>query len=43
MKQNSCPVIGEVTKPAGIGLDELDGTVEAFRASVGDPVLAEVE
>ena len=43
MKQNPCPVIGEVTKPASIGLDELYGTVEAFRAGVGDPVLAEGE
>ena len=35
MKQNPCPVIGEVTKPTSIGHDELDGTVEASRACVG--------
>ena len=43
MKQNSCPVVGEVAKSTRIGLDELDGTVEAFSASVADSVLAEVE
>jgi hypothetical protein len=43
MKQNPCSVVGEVTKPTGIGLDELDGTVEAFCAGVADSVLAEVE
>ena len=43
MKQNPCPVVGEVTEPTGIGLDELDGTVETFRTSVADSVLAEVE
>jgi hypothetical protein len=43
MKQNPCPIVGEVTKPTGIGFDELDGTVEAFCTGVADSVLAEVE
>ena len=43
MKQNSCPVVCEVAKPTGIGLDELDGAVETFCAGVTDSVLAEVE
>ena len=43
MEQNPCPVVREVTKPTGIGLDELDGTVEAFRTGVTDSVLAKVE
>ena len=43
MKQNPCSVVGEVAKPTGIGLDELDGTVEAFRTGVTDSVLAKVE
>ena len=40
MKQNSCSVVGEVSKPTGIGLDELDGTIEALRAGVADSVVA---
>jgi hypothetical protein len=43
MKQNSCPVVSEVTKPAGIGLDEFDGTVESFCTGVIDSVLVKVE
>ena len=43
MKQNPCPVVGEVAEPACIGFDKLDGTVEAFRAGIADSVLAEVE
>ena len=43
MKQNPCPVIGDVAKPTGIGFDELDGAVEAFSAGVADPVLAKVQ
>src|SRR5713101_5798156 len=43
MKQNPCPVVGEVSKPTSIGLDELDCTVEAFGTGVADFVLAEVE
>ncbi len=43
MKQNPCPVVGEVPKATGIGLDELDSTVEAFGTGVADSVLAEVE
>ena len=43
MKQNPCSVVGEVAKPTRIGLDELDGTVEAFRAGIADSVLTEVE
>jgi len=30
MKQNPCPVVGKVTEPTGICLDELDGAVETF-------------
>ena len=40
MKQNSCPIVSEVSKSTGIGLDELDGTIEAFSAGVADSVLA---
>ena len=43
MKQNFCAVVGEVTKPAGVGLDELDGAVETFGARIADFVLTEVE
>ena len=43
MEQNPCPVVREVTKPTGIGFDELDGAVEAFCTGVADSVLAEVE
>ena len=43
MKQNPCPVVGEVTKATGIGLDELDSAVEAFGTGIADSVLAEVE
>src|SRR4051794_11184288 len=43
MKQNSCAVVGEVTEPARVGLDELYSTVEAFCAGVADSVLAEVQ
>ncbi len=43
MEQNSRPVVGEATKPAGIDFDELDGAVEALGAGVADSVLAEVQ
>ena len=43
MKQNSCAVVGEVTKPTGVGLDELDGAIETFSTGVADFVLTEVE
>ena len=36
MKQNPCPVVGEVAKPTGVCLDELDGAVEAFSAGVAN-------
>ena len=43
MKQNPCPVVGEVAKPACVGLDELDGAIETFSTGIADSVLAEVE
>ena len=43
MKQNPCAIVCEVAKPARIGLDELDGAVEAFSTGVADSVLTEVE
>ena len=43
MKQNPCPVVGEVTKPTGVGLDELDGAVESFCTGIADSVLAVVK
>ena len=43
MEQNPCTVVGEVSKPTDIGLDELNGAVEAFCTGVADSVLAEVE
>ena len=43
MKQNSCPIVGEVAKPTGVGLDESDGAIEAFGASIADVMLADVE
>ena len=33
VKQNSCSVVGEVSKPTGIGLEALDGTIEALSAA----------
>ncbi len=43
MKQNPCPVVGEVAKPTGVGLDELDGAIEAFSTGIADFVLTKVE
>jgi hypothetical protein len=43
MKQNSCPVVGEVSKTTGVGFDELDGAVETFSTRIADFVLTEVE
>src|SRR4030067_513360 len=43
MKKNSRPIIGEVAKPSGVGLDKLDRAVESFSASVVDSVLAVVK
>ena len=43
MKQNPCPVVGEVAKPARIGFDELNSTIEAFCTGVADSMLAVVE
>ena len=43
MKQNPCPIVSEIAEPAGIGFDELDSTIEAFRAGVADSMLAVVE
>src|SRR5450830_713351 len=43
MKQNPCPVVGEVAEPARVGFDKLDGTVKAFCAGVADSMLAVVE
>ena len=43
MNQNPCTVVGDVAKPTGIGLDELNCTVEAFCAGIADSMLAEVQ
>ena len=43
MKQNLFPVVAEIAKPKGIGLNELDGTVEALGTGIADSVLTEVE
>ena len=43
MKQDSYAVIGKAPKATGICLDELDGTVKAFSASVADVVHAVIE
>ena len=43
MEQNPCPVVREVTKPTGTGLDELNGAIEAFGTGVADSMLAEVQ
>src|SRR3989338_5250351 len=43
MKQNSRPIIGEVAKSSGVGLDKLDRAVESFSASVVDSMLTVVE
>ena len=43
MKQNSCPVVGEVAKPTGVGLDELDSAVESFSTGIADSVLTVVK
>lgn len=34
MKQNSCSIVGEVAKPSGVGLDELDCAIESFGTSI---------
>ena len=39
MKQNPCSVVGEVAKPTGVGLDELDGAVESLCTGIADFVL----
>jgi hypothetical protein len=38
MKQDSCPIVGEVAKPAGVGLDELDRAIESLGTGVADAV-----
>ena len=43
MKQNSCSIVGEVAKPAGVGLDELDRAIEPFGAGIADAVFTVVE
>ena len=43
MKQNPRPIVGEIPKPRGIDLDELDSTVETFGTGVADSVLDKVE
>src|SRR3970282_287495 len=43
MKQNSCAIVDEVTKPTGIRLDELDCAIESFSAGVVDSVFAVIE
>ena len=43
MKQNSCPVVDEVAKPSGVGLDELDGAIETLSTGIADSVTAAVE
>ena len=43
MKENSCPIIGEVAKPSGVGLDELNSAIESFGAGIADSVLTVVE
>ena len=43
MKQNSCPIIGEVAKPSGVGLDELNSAIESFGAGIADSVPTVVE
>ncbi len=43
VKENAGSVVGEVSEATGIGLDQLDGAVEAFGAGVGDAVAAVVE
>lgn len=43
MKQNSRPIVSEVPKPSGVGLDELDGAIESFSAGIADSVAAVIE
>jgi hypothetical protein len=43
MKQNSCAIVDEVTKPTGIRLDELDCAIESFSTGIVDSVFAVVE
>jgi hypothetical protein len=38
MKLNSCPVVVEVAKPAGVGLDEPNGAIESFGSRIADAV-----
>ena len=34
MEQDSCPVVLEVAQATSVGLDQLNGAVEAFRSRV---------
>jgi hypothetical protein len=43
MEQIPCPVVGEVTKPTGVGVDKLDSTSETLCTGIADSVLAKVE
>ena len=43
MKQNSCPIVGEVAKPSSISFDKLNGTIKPFSAGVADSVPTVVE
>lgn len=43
MKQDSCPIVGKVSKAASVSLDGLDHAIESFGAGVADPVPAIVE
>ncbi len=43
MKQNPCSIVPDIAKPACIGFDQLDGTVEAFSIGVADSMLTVVE
>ena len=40
MKQDSCAIVFEVTKPTGVRLDDLDRTIEPFGTAIANPVFA---
>lgn len=43
MKQNSRPIVGEVTKSFGVSFDELNRVIESFSAGIVDTVFTEDE
>jgi len=39
MKQNSCPIVGEVAKSSGVSFDDLNRAIKPFGSSIVDSLL----